>query len=204
MALPTPGGNDLTRGPSRLDKRPMTAPCLMTAWSACEAELLGYLRHRVGHIEDAEEILQEVFIKALRQGDQFCGVDHPRAWLFQVARNALADRLRVAREHVSLPDDLAAPLLDEALPVDALSQCLPRVLSELSETDRQAIMFCDIDGQSQQALAEYLGLSLSGAKSRLQRARLHLRQKMEKGCQVRYDESGAVCSFTPRPPLSGQ
>lgn len=182
----------------------MNAPCLMDAWSACQAELLGYLRHRVGHVEDAEEVLQEVFIKAMRQGKQFCRIDNPRAWLFQVARNALADRLRVSRAHVSLPDDLVAPPSDEPLPVDGLCQCLPRVLSELSATDRQAITFCDIDGGSQQDLAAMLGLSLSGAKSRLQRARQHLRQRMEAGCQVRFDESGSVAAFTPRPPLPDQ
>ncbi|WP_428826594.1 RNA polymerase sigma factor SigZ [Azonexus sp. IMCC34842] len=182
----------------------MSAPCLMTAWSACQAELLGYLRHRVGHLEDAEEVLQEVFIKAMRQGTQFCGIDNPRAWLFQVTRNALADRLRLARAHVSLPEDLAAPSPEAPPPVDDLSQCLPRVLAELSETDRQAITFCDIDGKSQQELAESLGLSLSGAKSRIQRARQHLREKMESACQVRFDESGSICCFTPRPPLPDQ
>lgn len=181
----------------------MTQPCLMTAWSACEAELLGYLRHRIGHPEDAEEVLQEVFIKAMRQGEQFCAVDNPRAWLFQVARNALADRRRVSRDYVALPNDLAAPAPDGLLPVDDLSQCLPRVLAELSSEDRLAITFCDIEGKSQQALAECLGLSLSGAKSRLQRARRRLKQQMEIACQVRLDESGAVCGFTPRPPLSG-
>lgn len=180
----------------------MNVPCLMTAWSACEAELLGYLRHRVGHVEDAEEVLQEVFIKAMRQGSEFCDIENPRAWLFQVARNALVDRLRVSQQHVSLPEDLAAPSEEGPLPVDDLSQCLPRVLSELLESDRQAITFCDIDGRSQQDLADLLGMSLSGAKSRLQRARQHLRQKMEAGCQIRFDESGSICCFTPRPPLS--
>lgn len=182
----------------------MSTPCLMTAWAACETELLGFLRHRVGHVEDAEEVLQEVFIKAMRQGTQFCSIDNPRAWLFQVARNALADRLRVSREHDSLPEDLTAPSPEVPPPVDDLSQCLPRVLSELSETDRQAITFCDIEGRSQQEFAELLGLSLSGAKSRIQRARRHLRQKMETGCLVRFDESGSVCGFTARPPLPGQ
>ena len=182
----------------------MSQPCLMAAWRASEAELLGYLRHRAGQPEDAEEVLQEVFIKAMRQGVQFCAVDNPRAWLFQVARNALADRLRVAHWHMPLPDDLAAPLQDGPSPVDALSQCLPRVLSELSDEDRQAITFCDIEGQSQQALAEHLGLSLSGAKSRLQRARQRLKQRLEKGCQVRFDDSGSVSGFTPRPPMLGQ
>lgn len=179
----------------------MNAPCLMTAWSASESELRGYLRHRVGHSEDADEVLQEVFIKAMRQGEQFCGVDNPRAWLFQVARNALADRLRVSREHISLPDDLVAPVEEPAPPVDDLSQCLPRVLSELSEADRLAITLCDIEGHSQQVLAERLGITLSGAKSRIQRARQRLKERLEQGCQVRFDENGVVCGFTPRPPL---
>lgn len=182
----------------------MNAPCLMTAWSAFEAELLGYLRHRVGRIEDAEEILQEVFIKAMRQGKQFCGIDNPRAWLFQVARNALADRLRLSRTYVSLPADLATPSQEKPSPVDDLTQCLPRVLSELSVEERMAITFCDIEGKSQKALADHLGLSLSGAKSRLQRARLRLKEQMEHDCQVRFDESGEICGFTPRPPFLSQ
>ncbi len=65
-----------------------------------EVALRGYLRHRIGQIDDADEVLQEVFIKALRQGNNFCAIDNRRAWLFQVARNALADRPRVSREHV--------------------------------------------------------------------------------------------------------
>lgn len=182
----------------------MSPPCLMTAWAAYQAELLGYLRHRAAHPEDAEEVLQEVFIKAMRQEKQFCSIDNPRAWLFQVARNALADRLRVSRPHDPLPEDLAAQATEGLAPVDTLSQCLPRVLSELGPKDRLAITYCDIEGHSQQELAALLGLSLSGAKSRLQRARQQLKQKMEIGCQVRFDDTGSVCCFTPRPPLLGQ
>lgn len=179
----------------------MAAPCLMTAWSGCQAELLAYLRHRADRSEDAEELLQEVFIKAMGQGKRFCSIDNRRAWLFQVARNALADRRRVSRPHQALPDNLAAPQAEGPAPVDTLSQCLPRVLAELAEKDRQAITYCDIDGHSQQELATLLGISLSGAKSRLQRARRQLKQNLETGCRVRFDETGAICCFTPRPPL---
>jgi RNA polymerase sigma-70 factor (ECF subfamily) len=179
----------------------VSTPCLLAAWSMCEAELRGYLRHRIGQNDDADEVLQEVFIKALRQGPRFCAVDNRRAWLFQVARNALADRLRVARAHVPLPDDLANPADEPAPTVDELSQCLPRVLSELSATDRLAITLCDIEGHSQQELADRLGISLSGAKSRIQRARRRLKERMTSACQVRFDEDGKVCSFTPRPPV---
>ena len=177
------------------------AGCLLAAWDTCAGELRGYLGHRCPRPEDADELLQEVFIKALRRGPAFAAVDQPRAWFLQVARNALADRLRCRHHEIALPPDLPAPAVAETAPVDALSQCLPRVLSELSAADRLAITFCDIDGHSQQALAEHLGLSLAGAKSRVQRARQRLRQQLESACRVRYDENGAVCCFTPRPPL---
>lgn len=182
----------------------MTPPCLFTAWSTCQGELLGYLRHRLPRHEDADDLLQEVFIKALRQSSRFCEIENPRAWLFQVARNALADRLRVTHPQIELPDDIPAPVSEPRPVVDDLTQCLPRVLSELSSEDRLAITFCDIEGQPQQALAAHLGITLSGAKSRLQRARKRLRQRMEAGCRVRYDEHGQVIDFTPRPPLAAK
>lgn len=180
----------------------MGVPCLLTAWAAHEAELHGFLRHRSGLVEEADDLLQEVFIRALRQDSQFCVIENPKAWLFQVARNILADRFRHAHEHVPLPDDVPEVLLDEAPTVDALSQCLPRVLTELSADDRLAITFCDIEGNSQQALAEHLGISLPGAKSRIQRARQRLREQLVCACQVTFDDNGDVCCFVPRPPLT--
>jgi RNA polymerase sigma-70 factor (ECF subfamily) len=179
----------------------MSPPCLLDAWSMHESALRGYLRHRLDDAEDADDLLQEVFLKALRQGRRFCAVENARAWLFQVTRNALTDRMRSSREHLPLPDDLPAPVAAAALPIDGLSQCLPRVLAELSEADRLALTLCDIDGQPQQVLADRLGLSLPGAKSRLQRARVRVRQRLVEACQVRFDETGTVCCFSPRPPL---
>jgi len=180
----------------------MTVPCLLAAWSSHMAELRGYLRHRSGLADEAEDLLQEIFIKAMRQDILFCAIENPRAWLFQVARNTLADRLRCAREHIPLPDDVPAPIADEHPVVDELSQCLPRVLTELSEADRLAITFCDIEGHSQQKLADRLGISLPGAKSRIQRARQRLRDRLVKACQVSFDDQGEVCCFVPRPPLA--
>lgn len=176
-------------------------PCLSRAWRETRGELHGWLRHRLDGDAEAEDLLQEVFLRALRQGDAFCRLDNPRAWLFQVARNALTDRLRARHPQVELPDDLAAADNELPAPVEQLSQCLPRALAELSASDRLAIELCDIAGQPQQALAERLGISLSGAKSRLQRARLRLRARLVEGCQVCFDDAGQVAGFIPRPPL---
>jgi RNA polymerase sigma-70 factor (ECF subfamily) len=100
----------------------------------------------------AEDLLQDVFLKALRQGEQFCRIDNAKAWLFEVARNTLADHLRRKHETIELPTDLCVE--DELPPpVDGLANCLPRVLSELSKEDREAITCCDLEGMSQSDFA---------------------------------------------------
>ena len=174
--------------------------CLMTAWHQHEAELRGWLRHRLRNTVDAEDLLQDVFLKAMRQGERFCAITNARAWLYEVARNALADRLRLARNTVELPEDISADL-DEAAAVDSLAACLPRVLSELSPEDREAITLCDLERLPQEEYARRKGLSLPGAKSRVQRARKRLREQLTLSCQVRLDAAGQVSDFVPRPPL---
>jgi len=87
------------------------------------------------------------------------------------------------------------------LAVDRLADCLPRVLGELAEADREAIRLCDIEGLSQQEFAQRQGLSLAAAKSRVQRARRRLRARLVQACQVRFDGEGQVCCFVPRTPL---
>ena len=175
--------------------------CITEAWERHETELRRFLRHRAGSDDEANDLLQEVFLRALRQANGLCGIDNRRAWLFHAARNLLIDRLRLAKDQVPLPDDLAAEPEDSPVPVDGLAQCLPRVLRELSPQDREAITLCDIEGMTQQNYARRLGLSLPAAKSRVQRARVRLKAQLTEACQVTFDEAGAVCCFVPRPPL---
>lgn len=178
----------------------MTTPCLQNAWSVHEAELRNYLRHRLGDAAEADDLLHDLFLKVWRQGEAFCAIANPRAWLFEVARNLIVDRRRKAHRHDPLPDQIASTEPEE-IAVDALADCLPRVLAELSAEDREAIVLCDLGDMTQARFAELKGLSLPGAKSRVQRARRHLRERMSQACQVRFDEAGRVCCFVPRPPL---
>lgn len=181
----------------------MSRPCLLEAWTACEGELLGFLRHHVPAGVSPEDVLHDLFLRALRQDRGFCELRNPRAWLFEVARNLVTDQLRRRRETVALPEDLAASdaAVEEIDEVDRLSACLPRVLSELAVEDRESIELCDIGGMTQARFAELKGLSLPGAKSRIQRARQRLRARLLQACQVKLDPAGKVCCFVPRAPL---
>lgn len=173
--------------------------CLMAAWSRNEGELRAWLRKRLGDPHDAEDLLQDIFIKALRHERTFCELGNARAWLFEVARNALADRLRVTRTTIELPDEIEAET-DERVPVDTLAQCLPRALAELPQEDRDAIQLCDLEGMGQADYARRAGLTLPAAKSRVQRARKKLRAHLTQVCRVTFDSTGRVCCFVPRDP----
>lgn len=178
---------------------------LLLIWSRHEPELRRWLRARMPVSSDVEDVLQDSFVKAMRQGDRISDVTQPRAWLFEIARNTLIDRLRAQRPLAPLPADWEE-LPDEPIDldaVDALAACVPRVLSELDAQDREAIELCDLQGMAQAEFAQLKGLSLPAAKSRVQRARQRMRERMAQGCQVSFNPSGKVDDFVPRPPLRG-
>lgn len=167
--------------------------CIARAWEKHEAELLTFLIHKTGNIHTAEDLLQEVFLKSMKQGKQFCSLNNPRAWLFQVARNTLIDVARTAKPHDPLPDDLPAMTADEREPVDQLDQCIDRNLSSLSQADHHIIMACDLEGQTVNEYARMHNLTLAAAKSRLLRARQRLRQNLIKNCHIQFDDNQNVC-----------
>lgn len=175
--------------------------CVAAAWQAHEAELRGYLRHRMADAEAAADVLQDVFVKAMRQGRGFCALDNPRAWLFQVARNAVVDRMRASQTVEPLTDEMAesTPLNAEPIaPIDALAECVVRTLGELPPEDAAILRACDLEGQTQRAFAQANGLSLPAVKSRLLRARQRLRDRLSTVCQVRFEPDGSVCGHAGR------
>ena len=149
--------------------------------------------------ERAADPLHDIFIKAISQGNAFCNIRNPRAWLFQVARNYLIDAYRKDKKLLPLPDDLDVENdTDVMATIDKLTQCLPRVLSELTPDDRDILRQCDIENMTLQHYADSNHLTLAATKSRIQRARKRLRENMIQKCQVVLDDDGSVCCFTPR------
>jgi len=72
--------------------------CVIQGWQRYQAELYHWLLSRLGNSDDADDVLQMVFTKAVSQGEKFCAIENHRAWLFRVARNILVDRYRLKRD----------------------------------------------------------------------------------------------------------
>lgn len=177
--------------------------CVLSAWRAHETELRGFIAHRSGDDSAADDLLQDVFIKALRQGSRFCELRQPRAWLFEVARNALIDHARQSRSWQPVDDAWPAPETEAPNAVDQLTACIERVLPSLPTDDADVLRACDLQGEPQPAYASRRGLSLPATKSRIQRARQRLRAALVARCGVVLDERDQVCCVRGPTPPSG-
>jgi len=172
--------------------------CIINAWGRHEAELRGFLTKQSSDPAQAEDILQETFLRAVAEGAKFCSLENPRAWLFRVARNQFIDQSRRADSKYKaeeISENLSGD--GDVIPaIKTLDVCLPKALTKLNEEDREAIERCDLEGELQSQFAEDKNLSLAGAKSRIQRARKRLKSELVELCKVNFDEDGNVCCFT--------
>lgn len=167
-------------------------------WTEWRAALLRFVQSRVADADSAEDIVHEVLLRAhahlgaLKDGDRLA------AWLHRIARNAITDHYRSRRPAEPLPADLA----DETPSPDLrarLSQCLVPLIRHLPDGQRDAVLLSEIDGLTQQETADRLGLSLSGAKSRVQRGRARLAGLLEECCRIETDGRGGIVEFERRP-----
>lgn len=171
----------------------MSYECVLSAWHDHSDELAGYLAQRTTSREEAEDLLQELFVRAMREGNGFCGLDNPKAWLFRVARNQLIDRQRLRKPHSDLSEvTLEAPSHSRS-PVSELQQCIARNLPGLEEPDRHILQACDLEGMTHNDYARHHGLSLPATKARVRRARQRLRALLVHNCNIILDEQGRVC-----------
>lgn len=166
--------------------------CMAVFWRQHEAELSRFLASKTGDVEKAADLLQELFLRARAHADSFCEMENPKAWLYRAARNLLIDEYRIAREFVGLEEDI---LLSDVTPdaIPTLDICLPETLQSLPEDERWLIEESDLNRRPQQGLAEELGISLTAFKSRLLRARKHLKELMTELCRIEADETSLVC-----------
>src|SRR5829696_7555597 len=151
----------------------MTArPSTETIWAQLSSDLRRFIRRRVPDDHAADDLLQETFVRVHRHIETLHEADRLAAWVYQIARNVIHDHHRKATNFtVALADADPAEDCD-----DHLSQLrcrgagwLDEMIRALPDGYREAVQLAEIEGLSQQAVADRLGLSLSGAKSRTQR-----------------------------------
>jgi len=152
-----------------------STPTIESIWTEFAARLGQFIQARVSDPPAAEDILQDVFVKFQRQFHTFRDVQKIRGWLLLVARNAVIDHYRKRKTTTELPDSLPAEAQENVTEMNELKMAFHRIIDSLPEPYREALVLTEFEGMSQKELAKRLGISLSGAKSRVQRAREQLK-----------------------------
>ena len=169
-------------------------------WGELGTRLRRFITSRVSDPHVAEDITQDVLLKVQTQLDAVPREDKLPAWVFAVARNAVIDhyRARAISDHADIADVqpvAEAGGLEQQTAIRELAPCLLRMVEILPEPYRAAMKMADFEGLSQQEIADRAGISLSGAKSRVQRARQQLRDMLLDCCKVERDARGNVMDY---------
>ena len=170
-------------------------------WDEFTAQLRRFISGQVRGEADVEDILQEVFIKIHRGLDRLDDHSKLHAWVYQITRNAIIDHYRRGGPGVEAPEELPDRIAEEEDSEGAeaeVATCLRPMAEDLPEKYREALLLTDIEGLTQKEPAERLDISLSGAKSRVQRAREKLKGVLLECCHLEVDRRGRVVDWESR------
>jgi RNA polymerase sigma-70 factor (ECF subfamily) len=194
-----------------------TCPCAASAgcandpttelFTAHRPAVIAYLRRRVPSAE-AEDVGQEVLVRAARALPAFRGDASMRTWLLRIASRAALDHLRSrthreARRTDPLPDgagvDTATPSA-LATPAEGpcrivrheMHACVREFVDRLPATHREVLRLKDLEGLTNAETAARLGVTVETAKIRVHRARRELRALLDRGCDYYHGEDATL------------
>jgi RNA polymerase sigma-70 factor (ECF subfamily) len=171
-------------------------------WSQLSNDLRRFIRRRVADDQTADDLLQETFLRIHRGIESLANAGRLTPWVYQIARNVVHDHYRARSENMApLGETDTAEEGDDRF-ADSACQCaewMAELIGQLPETYREAVRLSELEGFSQQEVAGRLGLSLSGAKSRIQRGRRMLREVLDRCCHFEFDRRGNLLDVEPKP-----
>jgi RNA polymerase sigma-70 factor (ECF subfamily) len=175
---------------------------LESALDQHRARLLRYVVSIIRDRGDAEDLLQEILLRAHRGFANLRAGEAVTTWLFRIATHACVDHFRQrarqpaidadADPDVLAPSDAATSTLQATIERREMSACVQRLLEALPDDYCSVLMLIELEGLSGLETAGLLGVPLTTVKMRLHRARRMLQTALEEGCSFGCDERGVI------------
>ena len=169
-------------------------------WSVYQPRLSIFIHKYIADTADVDDVLQEIFLKIHTHIASLRNEEKLQSWMYQIARNAIMDYYRQQKRTLPLETVWEAEENDTIFDDVAreLAPCIREMVEQLPEKYRQALLLTEYEGLSQKELSLRLGISFSGAKSRVQRAREQLKQMLLACCDFQFDRLNHVIDYQPR------
>ncbi|HEY3405000.1 MAG TPA: sigma-70 family RNA polymerase sigma factor [Ohtaekwangia sp.] len=167
-------------------------------WDSLYGELVSFVHTKVKDKPTAEDIVQDVFIKVHTRGSQLKETEKIANWIYQITRNAVADHFRKAARNIKPVNVDWESSYHEFN--DCVAHCLQVLMNTMPDKYQVPLRLAEVDNLTQYEIAEKLNISHSGARSRVQRARKMLKDKLDELYYIKTDSYGNVISCEDRLP----
>lgn len=166
-------------------------------WDKYNITLKNYIKQRVYTVQDADDILQNVFYKICYNIHNLKDTQKFQSWMYAIARNSINDfyRLQKYESIYELTEDITVEIEDKSAENEEIAQCLKSMIISLPEKYKEAIILTEFQNLTLKELSDKVGISVSGSKSRVQRARAKLKNTLLSCCQIEFDHQGNVINY---------
>lgn len=164
-------------------------------WSAYRSSLKSFLHSRISNSSDVEDLLQEILIKTHNNIDGLRKGESMKSWLFQIANRTVIDFYRKEGRFSEMGADDLWYGESEYSVMAHLSHCIEPFLNALPEELADLLRSIYLEGISQKACAQKMGISYSTLKSRVQKGRSDLMDSFERCCHFSLDKQGYLIDF---------
>ena len=165
-------------------------------WRELSDRLRQFVRARINFEADVDDILQTVYLRIHSHIDELQNVDRLESWVFQITRNAIIDHYR--RKRGTTGNEWLNELESESPTENAAQEiagCMSSLIKRLPEDQQKAVSMYELEGMSQKEIANQQSISLSGAKSRIQRGRKSLEAMLRACCEFQFDRRGNIVDY---------
>jgi RNA polymerase sigma-70 factor (ECF subfamily) len=167
-------------------------------WEEFALPLKAFIKKRIQNDQDTEDILQIIFLKINNYRNSLNEENKLNYWIYTIARNTIFDFYRAKTHDLyieCLPEDNFSTQQEEISAQNEIAQCLKVMIQYLPEKYKQALILTEFENLTQKELAIQLGISVSGAKSRVQRARAMLKEMILNCCYLEQDCRGNIIDY---------
>lgn len=175
---------------------PSAPPLNESTLKALIPKLRGFLSRRISNAADVDDLTQEILLRIHQSANTLEDERRIHGWIWQIARNAVIDHYRRRRPTVDLDSlDLDIEAEESSDIQELVLTWLAPTIQRLPEPYRDAMRLSEIEGLTQAEVATRLSLSVSGAKSRIQRGRVKLREALQACCHFDFDDAGKIVGY---------